>query len=113
MEAAMTVRISGNVIHLEGDWTMSGVADNLDSLVLTLNRLESEGEKNIKINCAQIEETDTSGLQLLNVWMECARLRGIEPKLVNVTDHMQRAIRKLGFSQSFPDTYSEYCRDTH
>jgi len=104
--------MSGTTVHLEGDWTMSGVADNLDSLVLILNRLESEGEKNIQINCAQIEETDTSGLQLLYVWMECARLRGIEPKLVNVTGHMQRAIRELGFSQSFSDAYSEYCRDT-
>ena len=112
MEADMSVRMEGTVVHLRGDWTMSGVAENLDSLVLTLNRLESEGEKNIQINCARIEETDTSGLQLLNVWMECARLRGIEPKLVNVTDHMQRAIRKLGFGQSFSDGYPEYCRDT-
>jgi anti-anti-sigma regulatory factor len=112
MEAAMTVRMVGTVVHLEGDWTMSGVADNLGSLVLTLNQLESEGEKNIQINCEQIEETDTSGLQLLYVWVECARLRGIEPKLANVTDRMKRAIREFGFSQNFSDRYSEYYRDT-
>jgi anti-anti-sigma regulatory factor len=110
MEADMTVRMVGTVAHLEGDWTMTGVADNLDSLVLSLNQLEFIGEKNIQINCGQIEETDTSGLQLLYVWVECARLRGIEPKLVNVTDRMRRAIHEFGFSQSFSDTYSEYYR---
>jgi anti-anti-sigma regulatory factor len=103
----MTVRMAGTVAHLEGDWTMTGVADNIVSLIVSLNRMESEGEKNLQINCEQIEETDTSGLQLLNVWVECARLRGIEPKLVNVTDGMRRAICELGFSQSFADSYSD------
>jgi len=105
MEAYMTVRMAGAVAHLEGDWTMTGVADNIDSLVSSLNKVESEGGKNIQINCGQIEETDTSGLQLLNVWMECARLRGIEPKLVNVNDAMRRAIHELGFSNCFSDSY--------
>lgn len=97
----MAVRMAGTVAHLEGDWTITGVADNIGSLVLSLNRMESEGEKSFQINCGQIEETDTSGLQLLNVWVECARLRGIEPQLVNVTDGMQRAIHELGFSHCF------------
>ncbi|MDD2309707.1 MAG: STAS domain-containing protein [Desulfuromonadaceae bacterium] len=100
----MTVRMAGTVAHLEGDWTMTGVADNIDSLVLSLNKIESQGGKSLLINCEQIDETDTSGLQLLNVWMECARLRGIEPKLVNVNNDMRRAIKELGFSNSFSDT---------
>jgi hypothetical protein len=70
----MTVRMGGTVAHLEGDWTMTGVAD-------------------------------TCGLQLQNIWAECTRLRGIEPKLLNVTDCRQRAIHELGFSQCFSDTY--------
>ena len=102
----MSVRMVGTVAHLEGDWTMTGVADNIDSLVLSLGQMESRGEKSFQINCELIEETDTSGLQLLNVWVECARLRGIEPKLVNIPDNMQRAIEDLGFSQNFPITYS-------
>lgn len=97
MEACMSVRMAGTVAHLEGDWTMTGVADNIDSMLLSLNHLESKGETSFQINCGQIEETDTSGLQLLNVWIECARLRGIEPKLMNVTTGMQRAIVELGF----------------
>ena len=83
---------------------MTGVADNIDSLVLSLNKIESQGGKSLLINCEQIDETDTSGLQLLNVWMECARLRGIAPKLVNVNNDMRRAIKELGFSNSFSDT---------
>jgi anti-anti-sigma regulatory factor len=103
MEAYMTVRMAGTVAHLDGDWTMTGVADNINSLVLSLNTIESQGGKSFLINCEQIDETDTSCLQLLNVWMECARLRGIEPKLVNVPSGMRRAIHELGFSHSFPD----------
>lgn len=97
----MTVRIAGTMAHLEGDWTLTGVADNIESLILSLNQMESGGEKSLLINCGQIEETDTGGLQLLNVWVECARLRGIELKLVNMTESMQRAIHELGFSKSF------------
>lgn len=100
----MTVRMVGTVAHLEGDWTMNGVAEHIDSLVLSLGQMESRGEKNLQINCKCIEETDTSGLQLLNVWVECARLRGIEPKLINVPNNMRRAINELGFKHSFPLT---------
>lgn len=103
----MSVRVIGTVAHLEGDWTMTGVADNIVSLVLSLNQMESEGKKSFLINCGQIEEADTSGLQLLNAWVECARLRGIEPKLVNVTDGMLRSINELGFSHLFSDTYPD------
>lgn len=99
----MTVRMAGIVAHLEGDWTMTGVADNIESMVLSLSQLESAGHKSFWINCALIEEADTSGLQLLNVWVECARLRGIEPKLVNVTDDMMRSMHELGFSQLYSD----------
>lgn len=105
----MSVRIAGTVAHLEGDWTMTGVADNINWLVLSLNKMESQGEKSLQINCEQIENTDTSGLQLLNVWMECARLRGIVPKLVNVPSGMRRAIHELGFNKCFSDS----CLDVH
>lgn len=103
----MAVRMTGTAAHLEGDWTITGVADNIGSLVLSLDQIESKGKKRFQINCGQIEETDTSGLQLLNVWVECARLRGIELKLVNVTDEMLRAIHELGFSQCFSHAFSD------
>jgi anti-anti-sigma regulatory factor len=103
----MPVRMSGAVAHLEGDWTITGVADNIDSMVQTLNQIELEGKNNFLINCSQIDETDISGLQLLNVWVECARMRGIEPKLVSVTDGVLRAINGYGFSHLFSETYAD------
>lgn len=103
----MAVRMSGSVVYLEGDWTLTGVAENIDSVLSCLNQIQSKGEKSFQINCGQIEETDTSGLQLLNVWVECARGRGIEPKLVSVTDGMLRSINELGFSYLFSDSYLE------
>ena len=107
MEGHMAIRMTGNVAHLEGDWTMTGVADNIDSMVHSLNQIESEGKSHFWINCGKIEDADTSGLQLLNVWVECAKLRGIEAKLVNVTDNMLRTINEFGFSHLFPDVYME------
>lgn len=106
-EAYMSVRIAGTVAHLEGDWTMNGVADNIESVIHSLNQIEAEGWRSFWINCGQVEETDTTGLQLLNVMVESARHRGIEPKLVNVTDGMLRSINESGFSHLFFDIYPD------
>lgn len=103
----MTIRMAGVVAYLEGDWTMTSAADNIDSVMHFLNQIAAEGKSSFLINCGHIEETDTSGLQILNVWVECARLRGIEPKLVDVTDGMLRAINEFGFSHLFSDVYPE------
>ncbi len=97
----MTVRLAGRVAHLEGDWTINGVMGNLSSLADSLDRLESEGRKSLQVDCEKVEETDNSGLQLLNVLFECARIRGIKPELVNVNQNMQRTISKLGFMPRF------------
>lgn len=91
----MAIRVVRNEAHLEGDWTISGVEENLDSLLLSLKLLENRGTKRINIDCGKIDDADTSGLQLLNVWMLCARLKGVEPKLVNLSERMNCAIRQL------------------
>lgn len=104
----MTVRMIGNEARLEGDWTESGVAANLDSLLLFLEQTEAHGSRLFCIDCERIDGADMSCLQLLNVWMLCARLRGIEPKLINVNDGMQLAIRKFGltgFTNSCPGIF--------
>lgn len=63
----MPIRMAGKEAHLEGDWTLTEVTRNLDSLALSLQQLESESEKNLRIYCGQIKEADICGLQLLNV----------------------------------------------
>jgi len=91
----MTIRMAGAEAHLEGDWTLSGAALHIDSLALCLQQIESGGEKNLRIDCRQISKADASGLQLLRVWLECARMRGVEPTLVNVPERLQHAMKGL------------------
>ncbi len=91
----MSVRMEGTDAYLEGDWTVSHVEENMNSLLLSLRLVETSGARRITIDCGRIDEADSSGFQLLNVLMLCARLRGVEPKLVNMNDCMKLAIQKL------------------
>jgi len=91
----MTICVTGSEARLEGDWTLAGVTRNLALLALSLQQLEAGGEKNLRIDCGQMKEADISGLQLLNVWMQCARLRGVKPVLVNVPERLRHAMQTL------------------
>ena len=102
----MTIRMAGTVARLEGDWTLSGVTCNLDSLALSLQRLESGIGKKLRVDCGQMKDADISGLQLLNVWMQCVRFRGVEPTLVNVPEKLRHAMQAL-VGHCFKDTCSE------
>ncbi len=101
----MAIRMEGGEAHLVGDWTESGVAENLNSLMLLLDQSEASGFRHLCIDCGRIDGTDFGCLQLLNVWMMCARLRGIEPKLLHVNDGMQQAMKKFGLT-SFTDSFT-------
>ena len=46
-----------------------------------------------------------SGLQLLHVWMELVKMRGVETELLNMPEGMQQTIGRLGLGQSFTDNY--------
>lgn len=92
----MAVRMEGMKAHLEGDWTISGVEENINSLMLSLVQIEAGGSKYLSVDCGQLVKADKCGLQLLKVWLLCTRLRGVEPKLVNITKQMHRAIRQFG-----------------
>lgn len=91
----MNICMTGKGARLEGDWTLSGVVCNLESLALSLQQLEPGTVKNLRVDCGQMHEADISGLQLLNVWMQCARFRGVEPILVNVPEKMRHAMKAL------------------
>lgn len=91
----MTIRMAGTVAHLEGDWTLSGAAQHIDSLALSLQQIESGKEKKLQIDCRQVVKADASGLQLLRVWLECARMRGVEPTLVNVPERLMHVLQGL------------------
>lgn len=96
------------VAHLQGDLTQSGVTNNIINLLaVSLQKIVSGGDKNILIDCESIRKADTSGLQLLFVWMYCARFRGVEPALVNLSDSLRLVIKKMGFEHRFK------CFSTH
>jgi ABC-type transporter Mla MlaB component len=90
------------VAHLQGDLTLSGVTDNIiNSLSVSLQRVASGGGKNFRIDCGKICTADIKGLQLLHVWMHCARFRGVEPELVNMSGNLQKFMQKTGLGHSF------------
>ena len=90
------------VAHLQGDLTHSGVTDNIiSSLAVSLLKIESRGDKNIQIDCEKVSSADNNGLQLLYIWMHCARIRGVEPELINMSNTLQQTMLGMGLGNCF------------
>lgn len=103
----MATRTTDNNHHLSGDWTISGVVSQADLLSRSLEKLASTRKKRIRIDCGSIDAIDMSGLQLLHVWMELVKMRGVEAELLNLPDDMLHTIERLGLGQSFTDNYPD------
>lgn len=88
---------------LSGDWTLNGVTRQAHSLLeISTTVVRSEAlETPFLIDCSGIEEIDTSGLQLLYVWIQCLQIKGIQPSLTNISHDMQAKVRQIGFSKIF------------
>jgi len=98
----MAICIKEKVAHLQGDLTYSGMTQNIsDSLAVSLRQLDSGGKKNIRIDCGRILTADISGLQLLYVWMQCARFAGVESELFNIPDCLQQTMERMGLEHCF------------
>lgn len=98
----MTICEKGATRHLLGNLTWSAVnCRHIDALESSLERIAATGEKNIPIDCGRIGIADIYGLQLLYVWMECARSRGMELKLVNLSMSLRQAMSNLGLMHCF------------
>jgi anti-anti-sigma regulatory factor len=93
-------------IKLSGHWNLSGVVHQIGVLP-TLNQLESGQEKHFRIDCSEISSVDMSGLQLLQVWMQCLSLHGVKPELINLPEVMQRTIKQLRLERTFSDFYMD------
>jgi ABC-type transporter Mla MlaB component len=94
--------MDGSTAHLQGDLTHSGVTQNIiTSLAVSLQKMESAVEKNIRIDCAKVKSADISGLQLLYVWMQCARFRGVGTELVNLSKALKKDMQKIGLRHCF------------
>lgn len=92
----MNITVKGSVAYLNGDLVLSKItSNNIDSLSNSLQQIESERVMNIRIDCSGILSADISGLQLLDVWIQCARFRGIEFELINLSNDLQLMMRKI------------------
>jgi len=101
----MEIITKGTVAQLQGDLTHSGVTHNIiKSLAASLQQIVSGGLKNLHIDCGRISSADTSGLQLLYVWMQCARFRGVEPELINLPDSLRLTFGSMEPGGRFSET---------
>jgi ABC-type transporter Mla MlaB component len=101
----MALYAEGITAQLRGDLTHAGVTNTIvNSLGELLHRIAAGGEKDFRIDCRRIRAIDLSGLQLLYVWMQCARFRGVEPELINIPANLQQAIREMELDHHFTGT---------
>lgn len=104
----MKICTEGMVAHLQGDLTHSGVTNNIINLLaVSLQKIVSEGNKYICIDCEGIRTADISGLQLLYVWMHSARIRGVESELINLSESMRQSMQRMGFEHCFTGTSTQ------
>jgi len=93
----MKMHISNGVVSLQGDWTFAGVTQcAIESLAVALQKTEKGSKGELCIDCREISAIDIFGQQMLNVWMQCASLRGVEPELVNPPKKLHQAFQSLG-----------------
>ena len=103
----MTTHTSEHKHELTGDWSLAGVVKQLDSLTNTLNTLDPDQTKILHVDCTKVNNVDMSGLQLLHVWSECARIRGVELRMINIPDQMHKIIQSVGLGHSFSGCFPD------
>jgi ABC-type transporter Mla MlaB component len=92
----------GTRVTLRGNWKLSSVISQIESLS-ALRQQESGQSEGYRIDCAGIGSIDREGLQVLHVWMQCVRLRGPKPELINLPADMLESIQRLGLERCFSD----------
>ena len=102
----MSIHTASTDANVPENTMISGIVENMDSLLFSLNRIEAHGLKRCNIDCRQITEEDINALQYLNIFMLCARLRGLEPNLVNLTDTTRQTIQALDLRHCYIDEHS-------
>lgn len=101
----MKIRMSGAMAHMDGNWTLTGVTQSsIKSLSVALQLIEPGDLKTLRIDCRNVSAIDTTGKQLLDVWMQCARFRGAETELVNPPRDLKQSFLSLGLSYRYTDT---------
>lgn len=88
--------------QLQGNLTdLRATGSCINSLTDSLQQIEAGSAKKIRIDCGRVLRVDMGGLRLLYVWIQCARFRGIELELVNLSDCLMQVIHNLGLRDCF------------
>jgi anti-anti-sigma regulatory factor len=94
--------MNGSMGQLRGNLTDSEVTGGcIDALSDSLQQIEAGGARNIRIDCARVHRADPEGLRLLYTWIQCARFRGVELELVNLSDCLQQVMMRCGLGCFF------------
>lgn len=94
-------------VCLDGDWSMSGVAERFPLLAKHLSLLsdafsaKNESTCLPEIDLAGLNELDACGCQLLALFIRSLRQFGITPRVTNIPDSFRTKIRFLGFDREF------------
>lgn len=80
---------------LGGDWTVTGLIDQIDPLTKLSSQLDLS-TPNVHVDCSHIEGIDVCGFQLLYTWLHCLTIRGFQPTLVKVPEAVQKSHQLLG-----------------
>lgn len=98
-------------INLDGDWSMSGVAERFPLLAQHISVLsDSRMSERLQqcpspslpeIDLAGVEALDACGCQLLALFIRKLRQCGIPPLVINIPDTFRSKIHFLGFGHEF------------
>ena len=94
-------------VCLDGDWSMSGVAERFPLLVKHLSVLtDSQSIEEFKsalpeIDLAGINALDVCGCQLLAIFIRNLRQCGVTPRITNIPDTFRSKIHFMGFDREF------------
>lgn len=98
---------AGVAANLSGDWTMNSVSHQIESL-LTISSDVGElvpKNKTLVVDCSGINKIDMSGLQLLYVWVQCLKIKGLQAELVNLSDGMRSTVQQVGLHNVFKSSH--------
>jgi len=92
----MSIDMEGKVAHLSGDWTVTSLTKwKIELLADVLQQIEDGHGWKLLVDCGDMTATDRAGLELLHVWLQCARFRGFEPELINLPADLTTPLKSL------------------
>jgi len=101
-----TTHSCAETTRLIGDWTISGVVQQVTRLTELEIRSSLPGVP-VVIDCSGIDRIDLSGFQLLYVWLHCMQLNGLHTELVNMPEWMCEVQQRQGVAQVFENVPQE------